>query len=85
MGGTQQLTGKMNQVKEMANKLKAMQNPNAMLSYMANQNPEVKEFIKVVKRNGGNFEKSFSEYTASKGIEASKANEALSQAKTLFR
>lgn len=69
----------------MVNKLKAMQNPNAMLNYMVNQNPEVKEFLEVVKRNNGDFEKSFDEYTASKGIDANKANEAINQARTLFK
>lgn len=80
-----QMPNKMNQLKEMVSRIKAMKDPNSMLNYIVNQNQQAKEFLEIVKRNNGDFEKSFMEYAPKSGKSKQEIDEALKQAKQLFK
>lgn len=58
----------MNKIKEMVNLIKSSKNPQAMMQSMINQNPQMKQVMEMVNKNGGNPKDAFYALAKEKGV-----------------
>lgn len=58
----------MNNIKEMVNLIKSSKNPQAMMQSMINQNPQMKQVMQMVNKNGGNPKDAFYALAKEKGV-----------------
>lgn len=56
-------------IKNMMNQLKAVQNPQALLQNMLNQNPNIQQAIQYVNQNGGDPKAAFYKLAQEQGID----------------
>ena len=69
-GGSSTMNGiNMQQVKHIYTMLKNSNNPNFLLNQMANQNPQLRQAINLIKQNG-NYEQIFRNMCNERGINA---------------
>ena len=69
-GGSSTMNGiNMQQVKQVYSMLKNSNNPEILLNQMANQNPQLRQTINLIKRNG-NYEQVFRSMCSERGINA---------------
>jgi len=69
-GGSSVMNGiNMQQVKQIYSMLKNSNNPNVILNQMAQQNPQLRQTINLIKQNG-NYEQIFRDMCKQRGINA---------------
>lgn len=58
----------MSKIKEMVNLIKSSKNPQSMIQSMINQNPQMKQVMEMVNKNGGNPKDAFYALAKQKGV-----------------
>lgn len=57
------------QIKNMMQMVRSAGNPQAMLQSMASQNPQVKQVIDLIQKDGGDAKKAFYDLAQQKGVD----------------
>lgn len=58
----------MSKIKEMVNLIKSSKDPQSMIQSMINQNPQMKQVMEMVNKNGGNPKNAFYALAKQKGV-----------------
>ena len=59
----------LSQIKNVINTIRSARNPQAMLSQMAQNNPQVQQVMNIVNQNGGDPQRAFYQLAQQKGID----------------